>query len=53
MDTKKAERAKQDAFNRLIMEVEVLMEYRILRKRFIRKIIDYYKEQIRNENKEI
>jgi hypothetical protein len=50
MDNKKAERAKQDAFNKLIYEVEVLMEHRILRKRFVRKIIDYYKEKLKNEN---
>lgn len=53
MDSKKAERAKQDAFNRLMIEIEILMEYRVLRKRFLRKIIDYYKEILKNEEQEI
>lgn len=53
MDSKKAERAKQDAFNRLMVEIEILIEYRVLRKRFLRKIIDYYKEILKNEEQEI
>ena len=51
MANKATERAKQDAFNRLMVEIEILMEYRVLRKRFLRKIIDYYKEILRNEHK--
>lgn len=51
MDPKKAERAKQDALNKLIYEIEIFMEFRILRKRFIRNVIDYYKEILKNENK--
>jgi len=53
MATKAQERAKQDAFNRLMIEIELLIEHKLLRKLFIRRIIEYYKEKLRNEDLEV
>jgi len=51
MVRKTTKATRQSAYAAFVGELEVYLEYRMLRKILFRKIIDFYKENLRNEEK--
>jgi hypothetical protein len=43
--------ARQHSYAKFLADLEAYVEYRLLRKILLRKIVNYYKEKMRNEEK--
>ena len=51
MVRKTTKAARQSAYAEFITEIELYVEYKLLRKILFRKIVNYYKDNMRNEQK--
>ncbi len=51
MVRKTTKAARQSAYAVFLAELELYLEYKVLRKVLFRRIINFYKEEMRNGNK--